>query len=99
MEIKVGVKIENVSTDLLYAMYMTARLMDVVKVDFVVTSVNDGVHKVGSLHYKGNAFDFRIRNFGEVSVFAFCSKLRLALGSKYDVVLESDHVHVEYDPS
>lgn len=67
----------------------------------VISSVNDGQHMSGSLHYAGRAFDFRLpsrytgsdRTNRDVQ-----TELKQALGSDFDVVLESDHFHVEYDP-
>ena len=45
----------------------------------------------GSLHYNGNAFDFRI---GGVSV----REIRRAVGKDFDVIKHTTHFHVEYDP-
>lgn len=59
----------------------------------VITSGRDGTHKAGSFHYEGKAFDLRISNV----LAALVLELRRELGSKYDVILEGDHVHVEVD--
>jgi len=60
----------------------------------VVTSTTGDIHMVGSKHYEGNAVDFRLPpNYRKVA-----RDLQEALGNDYDVVLESDHIHVEYDP-
>jgi hypothetical protein len=76
----------------------------------VVTSACDGQHMAGSLHYVGCAFDFRFAGMreGAVSVATssdqraiaagWVSRLRWWLGPGYDVVVETDHIHVEYDP-
>jgi hypothetical protein len=66
-------------------------------VDLVITAGTDGKHMVGSLHYKGMALDIRTRNIvgNEVEVLA---ELKTALGPAFDVVLEGDHIHLEYDP-
>lgn len=40
--------------------------------------------------------DLAIRQRGVAT--AWVTRLRAALGPEYDVVLESDHVHLEYDP-
>ncbi len=67
-------------------------------VDLVVTSALDGKHSRRSLHYVGLALDLRTRDFakGEASIAA--KFLQRRLGRQYDVVLERDHIHVEYDP-
>ena len=62
--------------------------------EMVVTSVRDGKHKEHSLHYVGQAVDLRTRDFTDM----WAHYLRNALGKDWDVVVESDHIHVEYDP-
>ena len=64
----------------------------------VVTSVVDGVHSKNSLHYKGLAFDTRIWYFSKEVVQEVKTCLEIALGKDFDVVLESTHFHIEYDP-
>lgn len=61
--------------------------------EIVVTSAKDGKHGDGSLHYQGRAVDLRTRDFTDI----WASKLRMALGKDWDVVIESDHVHCEFD--
>jgi hypothetical protein len=68
-------------------------------VPFVVTSGRDGQHMSGSLHYSGNAMDLRRHDLDAKGVTGQAvNMLRSQLGGDYDVVLESDHIHVEYDP-
>lgn len=61
------------------------------KKDFFCTSIREGNHSAGSLHYIGDAFDFRRQGINK-------SDIKFALGEQFDVVMEKDHVHVEYDP-
>lgn len=63
-----------------------------------ITSGRDGRHKVGSLHYTGNAVDLRTRYWSETEKHAVSVELQAVLGLDYDVVVERDHIHVEYDP-
>lgn len=65
--------------------------------DLVVTSLADGVHMAGSLHPRGYAADLRSSNLGADLPAVFAS-LKARLGPDYDVILEADHIHVEYDP-
>lgn len=68
-------------------------------VPFVVTSGTEGRHSANSLHYGGNAMDLRRRDLDSAGKTSQAvSALKSQLGSNYDVVLESDHIHVEYDP-
>ena len=69
--------------------------------ELVITSGNENVaHGSGSLHPYGLALDFRTRYFTteeKSKVFiALTGKLRM-ISINYDVVLEKDHMHVEYD--
>ena len=67
-------------------------------VDCWITSANDRVHSSGSLHYSGLAMDFRTRDIPAELRKSFFEKVKSALGSEFDVVLEKDHLHVEYQP-
>ena len=64
--------------------------------ELVITSMMDGQHMTGSKHYEGQAVDLRIWDLHHKD--SCVSKMRTALGENYDVVLESDHIHLEYDP-
>ena len=68
------------------------------KDDLTVTSLRDGEHMVGSLHYQGLAVDVRIWDFTTDELPELCTQLRAALGPNYDVVLHRSHIHIEYDP-
>lgn len=59
--------------------------------DLFITSIRDGNHSDGSLHYDGLAFDFRP---GKAHMLV----IKKALGKGWDVVDEGNHIHCEYDP-
>jgi hypothetical protein len=66
-----------------------------------ITSGIDGHHGLNSLHYRNQALDLRIRNIvGDRTheAQAWAARMRLKLGDDYDVVVETHHIHVEYDP-
>jgi hypothetical protein len=66
-----------------------------------ITSAADSEHMEGSLHFRNHAYDIRIKNIiGDVQYEArlWAERMQVALGDDYDVVLEKDHIHVEYDP-
>lgn len=73
-------------------------------VDLWVTSISDGRHKKNSLHYSGQAVDFRTQNIAAPQDReAATKKLREALGQDYDTLFEyvgtpNEHCHCEYDP-
>lgn len=66
--------------------------------DMVITSISDGKHSVGSRHYIGGSFDSRTSNVPERDKAPLTAACKAALGPHYDVILESDHLHVEFDP-
>ena len=75
------------------------RACDSVGKDCVVTSGRDGKHGKNSKHYTDEALDFRIWNLGgEENIMLVVDALKDLLGDDYDVVLEPDHIHAEYDP-
>jgi hypothetical protein len=66
--------------------------------DTVVTSGNDSHHMKGSRHYSDQALDLRTRDLTPAQIQAWAVEIRRRLGAGYDVVVESDHIHVEHDP-
>ncbi|WP_373031665.1 hypothetical protein [Sulfurovum sp.] len=62
-----------------------------------VTSVVDGKHGKHSHHKKGCAFDLRTRGVN-VPENTLVEMLQDSLGDEWQVILEVDHIHVEYDP-
>lgn len=61
------------------------------KRDVYVTSMRDGTHSAGSIHPQGDAFDIR-------PIAIDWGAIRKQVGADYDIVSESDHMHIEYDP-
>lgn len=66
--------------------------------NLVVTSGLDGRHRNNSLHYAGLALDLRSRNLAGKARIQVLNELREALGDEFQVLMESDHIHVEYHP-
>ena len=60
-----------------------------------ITSGKDGIHKRKSKHYDGEAIDIRIRDMK--FPLKNTSLIKNLLGKDYDVMLEKDHIHIEYD--
>ena len=55
-------------------------------------------HQAQSKHYVGLAEDYRTRDVAPSHLADMVADVRARLGSDYDVVLESDHLHIEFDP-
>lgn len=62
----------------------------------MITSATDGQHMAHSRHYKGDALDLRSRDLPDS--IGMADQLRDSLSDEYDVILETDHIHVEFDP-
>lgn len=61
----------------------------------VITSTYEGDHMPSSLHYSNDAYDVRRP---EKHLTEILPAIKDRLGRHYDVVLEADHIHIEYDP-
>ena len=62
-----------------------------------VTSISDSQHGPASLHYVGYAVDLRIRELHS-NPEDLVKALTEFLPDCYDVILESNHIHLEYQP-
>lgn len=65
-----------------------------------VTSLTDSIHPdLKNIHGNGFAADLGIRGMTSQTVAKIVEEMKYHLYSLgYDVVLETDHIHVEYDP-
>ena len=66
--------------------------------DFVLTEGTGGKHSRASLHYIGNAVDIRTNVIQVDKQRGVTDEIQARLNSDYDVVLEKDHIHLEYQP-
>ena len=67
-------------------------------VECIITEATGGHHGVASLHYVGQAIDLRTWGLTGAEQRDITGKLKSSLGSQYDVILESDHIHIEFQP-
>lgn len=93
--IKPGVRCFGVRPEVVLALHIAQHIYEAFDFDFVVTSLVEGTHTRASLHYTGCAADLRLPPSRAVEVVA---ALQSALGDDFDVVLEGDHVHMEFQP-
>ena len=98
MKLKHSVKLGDLKPQTVLAMQVAAEVYREVGAEFVITSVNDSKHMTNSLHYSGYAFDCRIWTLEEDMRQSVTNDISAALGEDFDVVLESDHIHLEWDP-
>jgi acyl CoA:acetate/3-ketoacid CoA transferase beta subunit len=98
MKIKNGVTMNKLSSQIVLALITASGIYQANGQELVITSITDAVHKKESLHYTGNAVDLRTNVFSSATAKKVSQQLAAALGNNFDVVLESDHIHVEFDP-
>jgi hypothetical protein len=98
MRIKSGVRIAGIKPELLFGLRVAETVYEVFGFPLIVTAVVDGVHKVGSKHYVGMAADLRISHLGNSIAPQIVAMLKSLIDQDFDIVLESDHIHLEYDP-
>ena len=96
--LKPGVSVKKCNTQIILAAMVADRIYDSHGKTLVITSCSDGIHSDNSLHYSGNAIDLRIRDIEDTVLANILKELKDYLGSEYDVILENDHFHIEYDP-
>lgn len=98
LKLKPGVRIIGLRPEIMLAVQVAASVYDKFGYDCVITSGTDGSHSRGSLHYAGQAVDLRTWIVNVEHRRPIRDEIAAALGGDFDVVLESNHIHVEYQP-
>lgn len=99
LSIKAGVRLEGLQPQMALAAIIANDVFRSLGFNCVITSGSDGQHKHNSLHYSGMALDLRTRHIqDDGQKRQVIAAVASALGGDFDVVLESDHAHLEYDP-
>jgi len=93
-----SVKIHGIRPELVFALNVANDIYAKHGQELVITSLNDGKHSSTSLHYSGCAADLRINYFNKTLAKTVRLDIDKRLGIDYDVILESDHIHIEYQP-
>ena len=98
MTTKPGVSVAGMEPPPLYAMMVVQEVFREANHEMVITSVTDSKHSPGSLHYIGHAFDLRSHHIPQPDLDKIVARCRERLPGSFDVVLESDHIHIEHQP-
>ena len=99
--LKEGVTLNGVQPEIVLAIMLVNSVYQEMGLEHTVTSITDGQHKVGSLHYAGLAFDNRTwadkigTQLPEHTKREIADRIRTALGAEFDVVVEATHIHCE----
>jgi len=100
MNLKRGVKKEGVQPPMWFALGVAQKVYkQLAQKDLVVTSLADSHEKrPKSLHNQGLGADLRTRGLSAVVAASVAKQLGEDLDPLgFDVVLEPDHIHIEYD--
>lgn len=95
---KEGVDPRGAGPQIQYAIHVAESIYNRRGRQLTVTSLREGEHMAGSLHPVGQAADLRTRELPPSLAAEIAVELAAMLGADYDVILESHHIHVEYDP-
>jgi len=97
ISVKGGVSLKKLQPQMAIAFTVIAGCFAEVGQPCRLTSGDDGQHMKTSLHYKGLAIDIGIIGLYDGGQ-QITAKIKERLGAQFDVVLESNHIHVEFDP-
>ena len=99
LRIKHGVSMNGIKPEMVMGINIAHGYFESMGIrEMVVTSIVDGRHGSGSLHYVGYAADVRIWAIESDGLAEFTEGLAEELGAEFDVVLEKDHIHIEFQP-
>jgi hypothetical protein len=96
--LKGGVRLLGIRPEMIVALMVAQNVYSRAGAALVITSVTEGTHKRASKHYTGCAADLRTFNLAADIVGNVVASLVGELGPDFDVVLEADHIHIEFDP-
>jgi len=96
--LKSDVRITGLRPELLLAAVAAMRVYETAGHDFIITACVDGKHMTGSLHNAGAAIDVRTHDIVPAEVQKLIAQIKTCLGGDFDVLLEVDHIHIEFQP-
>jgi len=95
MLLKAGVDISRLNREIRRALPKIETVYVQYSETFVITSTYEGNHGAGSLHYGNDAVDVGLAEANATKIY---NVIKERLKGSFDVVLEGDHIHIEYDP-
>lgn len=95
MMVKKGISICGLRPELLFGMMIANEVFENMDELLVITEVVARRSQTWSYHPAGFAFDCRLPEEENVDVLG--AVLRESLGEEWDVVVENNHIHVEYE--
>jgi len=98
MWLKDGVELHGLHPAMVLALGVANQVYAARGVDLTITSALDGKHGRASLHYVGQAADIRTRNLPPGVAERAAKEIKERLGNEFDVIVEKDHIHIEFQP-
>jgi len=98
MRIKPGVDINGLKPEILIALMIAQSVYQDYGAELVLTCGVEADHSPKSLHYVGLAIDIGISSLSRSSAVKISSDLSAKLSDQFDIVLENDHIHIEFQP-
>lgn len=100
LKIKEGVELQGLQPQMFIAVTVADEVYEEFGLECVITSALDSEHRSHSLHYKGFALDIRTKNIPDDKTKAdIVDRIQSRLGSEFQVILEYNHIHIEFDPA
>lgn len=96
--LKPGVRITGMRPEILLAAVAAVEVYREAGHDLTITACLDGKHTTGSLHYAGAAINIRTRDLAPADVQTVLAQIKACVGNDFDVLLETDHIHIEFQP-
>lgn len=93
-----SVAVAHLGTGILFALMVADQVYSAYGYETVITSGNDATHSKTSLHYANQAVDLRTRHLRDSDKTKIVDDIRNRLGQDFDVILETDHIHLECQP-
>lgn len=91
-----GARVAGLRPEIIIALMVASEIYHTYDLTCELTCGTDSKHKEGSLHYVGLAIDIALPP-ANVKDKIF-SELRMNLEDEFDVVLEGNHIHIEFQP-
>lgn len=95
MVVKLGVDTSRLNREIRQTLNMVEREFNLYNWEAVVTCTYEGTHEPGSLHYADDAYHVKKPPHSETLVL---ESIRRDLGKDFNVIVELDCYHIEYDP-
>jgi hypothetical protein len=99
ISIKGGVSVLGMKPEIILAIIIAGQAYGEISCECVITSGVEGAHMAHTNHRKGLAVDLRINNVPKEKWHPLMVRIQTLLGDQYQVVLEGDHIHIEFDPT